>query len=191
MSKPKAHTILGKKGGRLMKIGLRRQTLMGLVVLVALALPMDAAASDQVPLKGSETGTFQLLGQCATSGVVLDVTGTGDATQLGNYSAHYRECFDPATGAVTDGSLTLTAANGDTVFGTYSGQVFPTGDQNVIVFEDPGVITGGTGRFAGAGGTVSASGVANLATGEYRATLSGSVSTPESAWAELHARAAI
>jgi hypothetical protein len=163
-----------------MKIGPRRKILTGMLVLGALALPMQAAASDQVPLKASETGTFQLLGQCETSGLVLDVSGTGDATQLGNYSAHYRECFDPATGAVTAGSFTLTAANGDKVFGTYSGQVSPTGDPSVILFNDPGVVSGGTGRFEGASGTVTQSGAANLATGEYKATLSGSVSSPAS-----------
>ena len=62
MFKPKGHTILGAKGGRL-KIGRGRQTLMGLLVLVALALPMHAAAADQLPFKASETGTFQLLGR--------------------------------------------------------------------------------------------------------------------------------
>jgi hypothetical protein len=47
----------------------------------------------------------------------------------------------------------------------------------VIAFEDPGVITGGTGRFAGASGSVTQSGRANLATGEYEGILTGSVST--------------
>jgi len=181
MFKPKGHTILGTKGGRLMKIGLGGQTLMGLLVLVALALPMHAAAADQVPFKASETGTFQLLGPCETGGIVVDVTGTGYATQLGNYSAHYRECLFPATGAVTAGSFTLTAANGDMVLGTYGGQAFPTDDPNVLTYEDPGVITGGTGRFAGASGSVTQSGLANLATGEYEGTLTGSVSSPASA----------
>jgi hypothetical protein len=171
MFKPKAHT----------KIGLRRQTLMGLLVLVALALPMQAAAADQVPFKASETGTFQLVGPCGTGGVVVDVTGTGYSTQLGNYSAHYSECLLPATGTVTDGSFALTAANGDMVFGTYGGQAFPTDDPTVLTFEDPGVITGGTGRFAGASGVVTQSGLANLATGKYEGTLSGSVSSPGSA----------
>ncbi len=149
MFKRKGQTILGAREGRLM-IGLGRQTLMGLLVLVALALPMHAAAADQVPFKASETGTFQLLGPCETGGIVIDVTGTGHATELGNYSAHYRECLLPATGTVTAGSFTLTAANGDMVFGTYSGQASPPDDPNVLAFEDPGVITGGTGRFAGA-----------------------------------------
>jgi len=165
--KPKGHTILGGK-------------LIGLLVLAALALPMYAAAADRMPLNGSETGTFRIVGSCNTSGIVIDVTGTGHSTQLGKYSSHYRECFDPATGAVTGGSFTLTAANGDTLFGTYGGQAVPAGDSSVV-YDDPGVITGGTGRFAGAGGTANTGGIANLATGEYTGTLSGSVSSPASA----------
>jgi hypothetical protein len=167
--KPNPHTILGTKGG------LGRRTLLGLV-LVALALPIQAAAAGDLPLKGSETGTFQLLGPCDSGGVALEVTGTGHAMQLGKYNVHYRECMDPATGAVTAGSFTLTAANGDTIYGTYRGQAFPTGDPNVMTYDDPGVITGGTGRFAGASGIANASGVANLATGGYSGTLSGGVS---------------
>ena len=151
---------------------------IGLLVMAALALPMQAAADDQLPLKGSETGTFQLLAPCGTSGVVVDVTGTGNATGLGSYSGQYRECLIPATGAVTGGTFTLTAANGDEGFGTYSGQAFPTDDATVVNYRDPGVITGGTGRFAGASGSMTTSGLANLATGEYRGTITGSVSSP-------------
>ena len=169
MFEPKTHTTLGTKGGP------RRRTLLGLLVLVALALPMYAAAGDGRPLNGSETGTFQLLGPCDTGGIGLDVTGTGHASQVGEYSIHYRECFSPVTGAVTNGFFTLTTASGDTLYGTYGGQASPSGDPNVLAYDDPGVITGGTGRFAGAGGTANASGVANLATGGYRGTISGSV----------------
>ena len=177
MFNPKVHTILGTKRGRLMSIGRGRQTLVGLLVLAALALPMYAAAGDEVPLKGSETGTFQILGPCETSGLVVEVSGTGHSTHLGSYSVRYRECFVPATGAVTDGSFTLTAASGDTVFGTYSGQVFPTDDPNVFVYDDPGVNTGGTGRFGGVIGNVEPSGVVNLSTGEWSGTITGNLST--------------
>jgi hypothetical protein len=178
MFKPKADT--GAKRGRPMKIGLRRQTLIGLFVLPALALPMQAAADEHLPLKGSESGTFQLLGPCETSGMILDVTGSGHTTQLGNYRGHYRECLDPATGAVTSGTFTLRAANGDKVFGTYSGKAVPTNDPTVVAYEDPGVITGGTGRFAAASGTVTTSGLANLASGTYKGTMTGSLSSPAS-----------
>jgi hypothetical protein len=154
---------------------------IGLLALAALALPMPAAADDQRPLKGSEGGTFQVLGPCGTSGVVIDVTGGGTSTQLGNYRSHYRECLAPATGAVTGGTFRLTAANGDTVFGTYSGQAIPTGTPDVVTYDDPGTITGGTGRFAGESGTVTQSGLANLATGEYKGTIVGTTARPASA----------
>src|SRR5829696_8599018 len=133
-----------------MTIGRRRQTLIGLLVLVALVLPMYAAAGDQVALNGSETGTFELLGPCETGGMALHVTGTGHAPLLGSYTGDYRECFDPATGAVTGGTFTLTTANGDKLYGVYAGQAVPAGAN--ILYDDPGVITGGTGRFAGASG---------------------------------------
>ena len=44
------------------------------------------------------------------------------------------------------------AANGDTVFGTFAGQASPTADPAVVHYDDPGVITGGTGRYAGVSG---------------------------------------
>ena len=180
MFNPKAYITHGTSGVRLMRSGPRRRTLVALLVLPALALPMQASAEDRLPVKGSEAGTFQLLGPCETGGVVLEVTGDGHSTELGNYSGRYRECLDPASGAVTGGTFTLTAANGDTVFGTYSGQASPTEDPSVVAYEDPGVITGGTGRFAGAGGTMTTSGLANLATGEYSGTVTGSMSQPTS-----------
>lgn len=159
-----------------MRSVLRRQTLLGLLVLPALALPMQAAAKDRLPLRGSESGTFQLLGPCETGGMILEVTGAGHTTRLGNYSGNYRECLDPATGAVTAGTFTLTAANGDKVFGTFSGRALPTDNPNVVAYQDPGVITGGTGRFAAASGILTTSGLADLATGEYKGTIAGSVS---------------
>ena len=150
---------------------------VAVLVLAALAVPIYAAASDAAPFHGSESGTFRLSGGCGAGGVVVEVTGVGRGTQVGNYRVDYSECFVPATGAVTDGSFTLTAANGDVLSGTYGGRVSPTADPNVIAFDDPGVVTGGTGRFAAASGSITQSGVANPATGRYTASLVGSIAT--------------
>jgi hypothetical protein len=57
-------------------------------------------AADRMPLCGSEAWTFALLGPCETGRLASAVTGTGHATFIGRYTARYRECFDPATGAV-------------------------------------------------------------------------------------------
>jgi hypothetical protein len=149
-----------------------------LVVLAALILPTQALAGAQVPYKGSDSGGFAVPGTCA-AGLQIVIAGSGNATLLGRYTYNSTECFNPATGGFA-GSPTLTAANGDTVVGAYSGQVFPTADPNVITYEEVLVVTGGTGRFAGASGEFEVSGVANLATGEYSQTMSGTLSTPGS-----------
>ena len=147
---------------------------LAVLVLLALALSIGAAAAAEVGVDGTESGTFRVLGPCG-NGLLLEVTGTGRATLLGAYSGRYRECFDPATGLVAGGSFTLTSANGDTVSGTFTGQAVPTGESSVQ-YDDPGVITGGTGRFTGARGSINTSGIADLSTGTYEGTVGGTVS---------------
>ena len=83
----------------------------GLLVVVALALPLQAVAGNQAPLTGSETGTFQVVGPCGAGGIVIDVTGTGHGTQVGAYTVHYRECFVPATGASSSSIGTSSCAS--------------------------------------------------------------------------------
>jgi hypothetical protein len=75
-------------------------------------------------------------------------TGNGRATHLGRYTLAAGEHIDLASGAITGGFYTLTAANGDTITGTYSGEALP-GLTGYLV---SGPIIGGTGRFAGATG---------------------------------------
>ena len=72
------------------------------------------------------------------------------------------------------GRFTLTRANGDTLTGTYSGGAvaLPGGIAN---FEDEAVITGGTGRFSGAGGRFHVSGTANVVAMTYEHRLSGTI----------------
>lgn len=161
------------------KIRIASVITMALAFGLAGLAPQPALAAAQVPFKGSDRGVFTVPGPC-DGGLQVLISGVGNATHLGRYVYASTECFDPATGAFA-GTPTLTAANGDTIVGSYSGQVFPTDDPNVITYEEELVITGGTGRFAGASGQVHGSGVANLATGEYSQTLSGTVSSPGSA----------
>jgi hypothetical protein len=148
-------------------------------VLAALALPLQALAGGQVPLKGSDSGSFTLEADGCSPGVfevVIDDAGT--ATHVGAYAYHAIECFNGATGAFS-GTFTITAANGDMIDGTYAGQVVGVvGD--LAFYEQDAVITGGTGRFAGAGGEFHLSGIANLASLESSQLISGTVSSPGS-----------
>jgi len=150
---------------------------LGLSVLV---LPNRALAGSQVPFKGSDVGHFEIPGLCQDGSARVVIGGTGTATHLGRYTYAANECFDPATGSFA-GIHTFTAANGDRLFGSYAGQVTPTDDPDVASYQEQLLITGGTGRFAGATGVLEANGLANLATGAYSQTLSGSLSSPGSA----------
>jgi hypothetical protein len=158
---------------------LRIAIVIAFVLGGGLAIPNQALAADRVPFKGSDVGHFVVPDSCAGGALHVVINGSGRATHLGRYSYAANECFDPATGAFA-GSPTFTATNGDTMFGHYSGQVFPTDDPNVITYEEELAITGGSGRFAGEDEEFHVSGIANLATGEYSQTLSGTVSRPGS-----------
>jgi hypothetical protein len=151
-----------------------------LVAIASLAMPMRALAGAQVPLKGADRGTFTLTADGCGPGVfAVVIDDTGRATHLGAYAYHSNECFNGATGAF-DGTFTMTAANGDTISGTYAGVVVSVvGDLGF--YEQDNAITGGTGRFAGASGAFHLSGIANLATLESSQRIAGSVSSPGSA----------
>jgi hypothetical protein len=151
-----------------------------LVAIAALAMPVRALAGAQVPLKGADSGSFTLTADACGPGVfAVVVDDTGRATHLGAYAYHSNECFNGATGAFS-GTFTMTAANGDTISGTYAGTVVSVVG-NLGFYEQDNAITGGTGRFAGATGAFHLSGIANLATLDSSQRIVGSVSSPGAA----------
>ena len=95
--------------------------------------------------------------------------GTGEGTHIGKstfVSFVYFVNFPLITGTVT-----TSAANGDQIFSTFSGTV-PDPDANGIVWiTNEDIITGGTGRFAGATGSFIAHGNANAATLTFDGTI--------------------
>lgn len=74
-----------------------------------------------------------------------------------------------------NGLATLTGANGDKIFGTYSGFLSVT--EQGLVIDGTLITTGGTGRFKGATGEGKAFGVQTLE-GDAALTLTGTLSTP-------------
>lgn len=77
----------------------------------------------------------------------LRVEGTGTATHLGRFTL--------VTLVTVTGSehMTLTAANGNVLFATGTGQLVPSEDGLTLDTMEDMTITGGTGRFAGATGS--------------------------------------
>ena len=134
------------------------------------------ALLENAPFKGHDSGTFEFLPAGCTAGLSpLRTHTTGNATLIGNYSFETQECFDNS--ALTfSGSFTITAANGDTLVGSYVGSVTGFLDDDTPTYVFTATVDDGTGRFAGATGTLSGTGQANLATFQESRTFSGTIS---------------
>ncbi len=111
-----------------------------------------------VPLVGEASGqTWEVPGACAGPPVhaktISEATGT--FTHLGLTTLRAEHCFvrpNPDGTFLFAGTATLRGANGDEIHGTYSGNMFPPSGPGRIETAATLVVTGGTGRFAGASG---------------------------------------
>src|SRR5258708_39906336 len=138
------------------------KTISSLAAICVIALFATAAPADQqVPFKGSwvshETYDVQF------PVMFVHGTATGNATQIGRYTATYEEQVDLLTGSSV-GVITVVAANGDVIFATQTGQGDPTPDPDVFSIVEVSTITGGTRRFAGAPGTFTIARLLDLTT---------------------------
>ena len=79
------------------------------------------------------------------------VTGQGNASHLGTTTAVSTDQLVNVIDGSATATYTLTGANGDTVILTMIFQATETPGE--VTFEGTYVVTGGTGRFAGAAGT--------------------------------------
>jgi len=124
--------------------------LLALAVLSPASVPANAGGTD-LPIKGSGTGTISLNpGNGVFTGVV-----PGVSSHLGNITVHIEGVGARAADGTFAGSgtATLVAANGDRVTGTItlSQTALSDGHTTTTVVL---TITGGTGRFADAIGTL-------------------------------------
>jgi hypothetical protein len=160
---------------------MRSHKLVLILVLVALAVPTTALADDGTRVKrfhGSDSGTFVITPTGDPDVVFTEDVATGKANKgIGRYTVVASEFVNLATLEITGGAWTITSRKG-TLVGTYAGSASPTSDPAVITFHVTGPITGGTGRFAGASGTIVFDGVANLATGALSDKVSGALVLP-------------
>jgi hypothetical protein len=151
-----------------------RTTLTTLAAVAVAALGATAAvAGHGVPFKATDTFSSALVGPAGQIVQTVD-QGSGIATHLGRYTMVASETVDFGASTVTGGEYTLTAANGDTVTGTYSGHIFP-GLTGYLV---SGPVTGGTGRFAGATGTITLHGTFDPLTFTGSDVITGTISAP-------------
>jgi hypothetical protein len=147
----------------------------GLILAAVAAAP--AAAADQRPMTGQFTAqAAPTTPRCGPDALTLGFEIQGVASHLGSLSGGGSNCteFTLTTNAVAvwDGLVTLIAADGSTLTGTYSGaQGAPIAGR--APFENTLTITGGTGRFADADGIWSLTGVLDFTTGTIDGRVAG------------------
>ncbi len=145
------------------------------VLALAVTLATPVAAADEVAFKGRLTGTVMVTPLDPPIASVV-IEATGNATQLGRFTLEVPHLVNQAT-RTGMGSYIFTAANGDMLMADFTGQATLV-SPGVLTTHETAVITGGTGRFAGASGSFTADRTFFVATGETVGSFEGSISTP-------------
>jgi hypothetical protein len=151
-----------------------------LAVLAVAGLAGSGVAGEQVPFKGVVEGTYIRTGSFPLFHVEL--AGRGQATQLGEFMLDMPHDVNllappPLPGAI--GDFQFTAANGDTVHGSFTGRGGPSDLPSFTLrVVETMIIEGGTGRFEGASGIVIA--VRYLDGANFIGAFEGTISSPGS-----------
>ncbi|MEA1072975.1 YadA-like family protein [Sphingomonas sp. LY160] len=108
----------------------------------------------------------------------LSSTGTSNISTFTSTQSHCINSAPPTS--LIDGQFTYAFEGGDTIFGTYTGDVSAIGTTGTFNAVENLVITGGTGRFVGASGSINSDGTLRFTNGNgvFEGTLSGSIVAP-------------
>lgn len=139
-----------------------------------LTAALHGATAAETPFQGS----FQAVETDAVQFPTLAVTGsgTGNATHLGKFTMTYAAEVNLST-RVGIGSVEFVAANGDRVFADILGQSTPTSTPHLVSIVEILTITGGTGRFAGASGSLISTRLLDQVTGNTSGAFDGTIVT--------------
>ena len=135
---------------------------------------MDANEG-MVPFRGTYTTVVAEAGFIPPTTALLDLWGDGYATRLGKSAWYSLSSVDVVTG-VQSGSTVEIAANGDEFHYDYLGGSIQDDVTGKATFWGDWVVTGGTGRFAGATGGGTYEGTADVTQGTGQITLIGEIS---------------
>ena len=149
-----------------------RTALLAAALLVSLAGPVSAG--DQVPFRGSLSGTASIT-PLTPPMVAVTIEATGTATYIGRFTLEAPHVVNQAT-LTAVGTYLITAANGDTITADLAGTAVMVEPPYVIAITETATVTGGTGRFTGATGSIEVRRVFNRATGVTTGTLDGWIS---------------
>lgn len=131
------------------------------------ASTVQALAAPATPFNGTLSATEEVTGNAH------QLTGVGIGTQLGNFTYAASIVINEDTLAA-DGTVVWTAANGDRVNATMHGEVVGF-EYPIITIVEQQVVTGGTGRFANASGSIVVNRTLNLETSQTSGSFKGTV----------------
>lgn len=158
-----------------------RRTALNYFQVMGVALAGPATAQKLVPFSGWVHGTENDVFQPPPPGsLFVDASLTGIATQLGLFTLKYQLTVKLPDGTAT-GSGQLIAANGDSISATIVGTSTLTDTPGVASIMEIYTITGGTGRFAGAKGSLKLRRLVELATGVTAGSFDGAITSPAAA----------
>ncbi len=149
-------------------------TLLLLAVVSGAAFAASTANKKEV----SFNGTLQAVenDQRNLPSIYLHGDGTGNATNLGQFTVHFEGIVHQANGVGTAVEAEhLTMSNGDIIFAVGTGLGAPSTTPGVNRLEEKFTITGGTGQFENASGEYSVIRLITLATGVSTGTIDGEV----------------
>lgn len=135
----------------------------------ALAASHAAQSDGQMPFVGAVAGVEDVV--VAPPNLYATGAARGTATQLGRFTMTDAAVVDLVTSTST-GTITLTAANGDELFATFTGIGVPL-DAGRSRLTEVATITGGSGRFAAATGTFTLQRDIEQATGAWSGSFDG------------------
>lgn len=144
------------------------------VLAAVLSVPFVAHANDVALVLGYE-GTFTPPELISIEPMIVQTTDqlTGYGTHLGHFTGIYPHQVN-FTDSTFTGTVTFTGENGDTLIMTLGGTGTPTSETTWSV-SLTGTITGGTGQFYGATGSVAGTGTVDLAQLTTKAILVGTI----------------
>jgi hypothetical protein len=144
--------------------------------LCAALFAVPAAAAVIVPITFKYAGTFEVTpgDPSPCEGVPITDTLTGTGSHLGRLTATYPHCVNFVAGTFS-GTATFTAANGDQLFVLLGGEADDPACTTTCGVTFRGTITGGTGRFEGAEGTLTGPGKVDLIASTITAALTGTI----------------
>lgn len=159
------------------RFSLYRPALAGLFVLMS-ASAVAAQVKVTGALSGHSIGTVQA-GFLQAAG-----SGTGTASHIGRFRYLVQATVDPA--GRSEGVFLLVFSSGDVIYGSVAGRgpSPPPPPPEPVRITEQLTITGGTGRFQGASGTLTFDRLSDLSTlpayDSHSGTVTGSISTPGS-----------